>query len=760
MGNWVPHLPNTPSPQHPISSPMPRIAKVLVDLAINREFDYLVPDELADRIKAGSPVLVPFGKRELRGFVVGFADASEHANLKPVKAAVGGKSLVDERILQLARWVADYYCAPVELALRTALPAAVRRKPAGFKKALHVTATEKAADETELRRLRLRAPKQASALDLLKLHPGIPLQKLAQDAGVTTAVIRGLEKKSFVAIADAVVRRDPYSRDEIVPSIPHALMPQQEEALQAVREAGRDGKPGVVLLFGVTGSGKTEVYLQAIEEARQQGRGAIVLVPEIALTPQTVDRFRSRFGDIVAVLHSELSDGERHDEWHRIHEGRANIVIGPRSAIFAPVRELGVIIVDEEHEHTYKQEETPRYNARDVAVMRGHMEKCPVILGSATPSLESLWNARKGKYRMLRMGARVDHQRMPQMHIVDMREEMGREGRLNVLSRDLIGAVNDRLSRGEQVMLFLNRRGFATSLTCPACGEAATCPQCGVPFVYHRATNRLLCHYCALEQPVPQACPNKDCRDPKFRFGGIGTQRVEDVIQKCFPRAVIQRMDSDTMTKKDDYRDALMGFRTGKVDILIGTQMIAKGLHFPNVTLVGVINADIGLHAPDFRAGEKTFQILTQVAGRAGRGDVAGEVYVQTFTPQHPAIQAARRLDYDGFFDQEIEARKELGYPPCGHLVCVHLRGPVEELTRLAGETFFRRVRPLLGADVVAAEPTPSPIERIRNEFRFQMAFRAPRTADITGPLKAALKGFTWPADVSWSIDVDALSLL
>jgi primosomal protein N' (replication factor Y) len=424
------------------------------------------------------------------------------------------------------------------------------------------------------------------------------------------------------------------------------------------------------------------------------------------------------------------------------------------------VKDLGLIIVDEEHEHTYKQEETPRYNARDVAVMRGHMEKCPVILGSATPSLESLWNARKGKYRMIKMAARVDHQRMPMMHIVDMREEMGREGRLNVLSRDLVGAVNDRLARGEQVMLFLNRRGFASSMTCPTCGEAATCPQCGVPFTYHRATNRLLCHYCALEQTVPQACPNKDCRDPQFRFGGMGTQRVEDVIQKCFPRATIQRMDSDTMTRKDAYREALAGFRTGKVDILIGTQMIAKGLHFPNVTLVGVINADIGLHAPDFRAGEKTFQILTQVAGRAGRGDVAGEVFVQTFTPFHPAIQAARRLDYDGFIDQEIEFRRELGYPPCGHLVCMHLRGPVEERTKLAAETYFRRLQPLFGPEVVAAAPTPSPIARIRNEFRYQIVFRAPRTADITGPMKAALKGFSWPADIVWSIDVDALSLL
>lgn len=739
---------------------MPRIAKVIVDLALDREFDYLVPPELENVLQIGSPVIVPFGRREVKGFILDFAERSEHTNLKPVKALSGKKGLLDANVLKLARWVADYYIAPIELTIRTVLPAAVRRKPSGFKETLHVTAAERAAHDEEIERLRQRAPKQAGVLDLLRLHPNPSLAHLAKEAGVTTAVIRGLEKKKFVTIGRQTVTRDPHARDVVVPSQPHELMPQQQAAMEAVREAVDAEKPPVLLLFGVTGSGKTEVYLQSIDLVLKRGQGCIVLVPEIALTPQTVDRFRSRFGDCVAVLHSELSDGERHDEWHRIHEGRATIVIGPRSAIFAPVHRLGLIVVDEEHEHTYKQEDTPRYNARDVAVMRGHMEKCTVILGSATPSLESLNNAQRGKYRMVRMPARVDHQRMPVMHIIDMRQEMGREGRLNVLSRELCEAIHERLRVGEQVMLFLNRRGFSSSLVCHKCGEVSTCPHCSLAMTYHRPLQALVCHLCGFRQPVPSACPNRECRDPNFKYSGMGTQRVEDVLAKVFTKAKVLRMDSDTMTGKDAYRDALASFRSHQVDILVGTQMIAKGLHFPNVTLVGVINADIGLHAADFRAGEKTFQLLTQVAGRAGRGDVAGQVIVQTFTPFHTAIQAARRLDYDGFIDQEMEFRRELSYPPASHLICIHMRGPTEELVVLTAEQFAKKLTPLLSAGTIAATPAPAPIAKIKNEYRYQLILRAPTTAEMAGPLRQALKGFSWPADIVYSLDVDALNLL
>ncbi len=740
---------------------MPGIAKVLVDLSLDREFDYRVPDELADTVRIGSRVSVPFGRREAEGFVVGFAEASDFPGLKSIARVVGKKPLVEENILALARWMADYYCCPVEQAVRTVLPSAVRRKGAKFKEQLFVEATEMAQHASALADLRKKAAAQARALDTLLATGPATVQHTAEAAGVTTATVRALERKGFVRVGNQVVARSVTGGEgEILHAGPLTLMPQQAEALATVTQSIDTLKPSVALLFGVTGSGKTEVYLQAIDHVLKKGGGCIVLVPEISLTPQTVDRFRSRFGDTVAVLHSELSQGERHDEWHRVHEGKARIAIGPRSAVFAPIKNLGLIVVDEEHEPSYKQEEAPRYHARDMAVLRGRMDRCAVVLGSATPSLESLYNAQVGKYAMVRMPHRVDHQKMPAMRVVDMRIEMEREGKFFVLSRDLKEAIDLRLARAEQTMLFLNRRGFATSLVCPKCGTVAQCEHCSVSMTFHKPTATLRCHICGASRAVPERCPNPECRDPAFKYAGVGTQRVEEVVQKVFPKARIQRMDSDTMTRKDSYRRALGDFRAGKIDILIGTQMIAKGLHFPNVTLVGVINADLSLHIPDFRGGERTFQLLTQVAGRAGRGDVVGEVIVQTFTPFHAAIQAARRLDYDGFFDQEIEFRRELQYPPFGHLVLITLRGLKEELVQFSGQSFARALQAKLGPDVVLAGPTPAPLARAKGEYRYQLMLRAPTARHMTNPLKALLKTFTWPEEISVAVDVDAQSLL
>ena len=365
-----------------------------------------------------------------------------------------------------------------------------------------------------------------------------------------------------------------------------------------------------------------------------------------------------------------------------------------------------------------------------------------------------------GDYILARMPHRVDHRKMPVMRIVDMRQEMEKEGRLNVLSRDLMEGIQSRLDRAEQTILFLNRRGFSTSLVCPTCGTVAKCEHCSVSMTYHKQANRLLCHICGAEQPVPERCPNSECGDPAFKYSGIGTQRVEEVLRKVYPKAKIERMDSDTMTKKDAYRKTLGAFRGGQIDILLGTQMIAKGLDFPGVTLVGVVQADLSLHLPDFRAGERTFQLLTQVAGRAGRGDLVGEVIVQTFTPFHPAIQAARTLDYDGFIDQELEERKELGYPPFGHLVCVTLRGKQEELVKLTGETLVRRLQEQLDKTVRIGGPVPAPLAKARGEFRYQIMLRAALTRQITGPLKEIARDFKWPEGVAWAVDVDALSLL
>ena len=739
---------------------MPRIAKVVVEIAVDREFDYLIPEALQGELRVGTQVVVPFGRSEARGYVVGLADSSEHPRLKEIRERVGKKALVEQNILDLARWVAEYYVAPVERAVRTALPAAVRKKGAGFKERLMVFPTQLATDELAVEKVRKRAPKQAAALDVLLGGKEMFLNHLARAAGTTAAAIRALEEKGFVQIGRGAVRRDPMAAQTILRTQPLELMPQQAEALALVKRSVDTLEPAVVLLYGVTGSGKTEVYLQAIRHAADQGKGAIVLVPEISLTPQTLERFRGRFGECIAVLHSSLGEGERHDEWHRVHEGKAQIVIGARSALFAPVKNLGLIVVDEEHEPTYKQDEAPRYNARDVAVMRGRMEKCAVVLGSATPSLESFHNVARQKYGIARLPHRVDHRKMPAMRIVDMRVEAEREGHPVVFSNELVEAIRARLERAEQTMIFLNRRGYATSLVCPRCGHVASCDQCSVAMTYHRPTEDLVCHICGARRKVPSVCPNAECRDPSFKFAGFGTQRVEAVIAKMFPQARVQRMDSDTTTGKDSHRIILGDFRTGKIDILVGTQMIAKGLHFPNVTLVGVVFADMSLHMPDFRAAERTFQLLTQVAGRAGRGEVVGEVIVQTYTPFHPAVQAARRLDFDAFYDQEIEFRRELSYPPFAHLVCLNLHGPVEERVAFSGNAFAKVLVPLLPKEVIWAGPAPAPLARAKGQYRFQIMLRAPTTRLITGPLKKALKEFKWPADVACLVDVDAMSLL
>ncbi len=736
------------------------IARVIVEIALDKEFDYLVPDLLKGAVRIGSQVVVPFGRRKMTGYVVGFVERSEHAHLKEILRVVGKQPLITEPIVKLARWMAEYYVCPLEQAVRTVLPSVVRRSSGKFKEVPHVLLAEGCDVPGLLERLRKRAPKQAAVLEALQQEPVIPMPRLTELTGATLATARAMERKSMVRVDKRNVDRSPFERYHVVPTDPLPLMPQQQEALSLIRQSIETRTPPVVLLFGVTGSGKTEVYLQALQLVLDQGKGAIVLVPEISLTPQTVERFRARFGDVVAVLHSHLSGGERHDEWHRVRQGRARIAIGARSALFAPIKNLGLIVVDEEHEGSYKQEEAPRYHARDVAVVRGKMEECAVVLGTATPALESIHNAAKEKYGMARLPARVDHRRMPAIRVVDMRVEMEKEGRLNVLSRDLMEAIQRRLDHKEQTILFLNRRGFATSLVCPKCGYVAECTECSVAMTYHKSAHELRCHICGASRQVPDRCPAPECRDPAFRYAGLGTQRVEETIKKIFSKARVERMDADTMTKKESYSRILGAFRAGEIDILLGTQMIAKGLDFPNVTLVGVINADIALHMPDFRAGERTFQLLTQVAGRAGRGDVAGQVIVQTFTPFHPAIQAARRLDYDGFFDQEIEYRRELFYPPFAHLACMTLRGANEQEVLRAGERFVERVKPLLDKRVILAGPNPAPLARAKGEYRYQIMFRARTTRMAADPIRTVLNDFKWPRNVRFALDVDALSML
>jgi len=748
------------------------VARVTLDIAVRREFDYLVPAELESSVREGTRVKVPFGPREVMGVVTKILDESPHGNLREIIKTVGGQALVTPSILRLVRWIADYYCCAPEIAMKAVLPDAVRKEEEGWRERLFVRALPVHGDLPKLTK------RQEDLWTIVEEWRELPLQELVRLAGTTSTTIRKLEDKGLVSIAPQISERDPYGKEHILPSQPLELNAEQATALKSVvdamerlaKPAGDEAKPegdSVFLLHGVTaGSGKTEVYLQAIAHALGQGQGAIVLVPEISLTPQTVERFKARFSQgpqqtLVAVLHSHLSAGERHDEWHKIRQGRARIVIGARSAVFAPVERLGLVIVDEEHEHSYKQEEAPRYNARDLAVVRGQQEGAAVVLGSATPSMESYHNVQRKKYALLSLTERVDQKNMPLVRVIDMRSAGRKEKGISIFSPQLREAILQRLEKNEQVMLFLNRRGWSSSLQCPDCGYVAECPNCSVSLTYHRAAQQLMCHSCGHIEAAPTKCPEQSCGNAAIRFAGLGTEKVEAALAKGFPMAKVKRMDSDTLKRKEDYRRILGDFRTGKIDILLGTQMIAKGLHFPNVTLVGIINADLSLHIPDFRAGERTFQLLTQVAGRAGRGDVEGEVYVQSFTPFHPSIQYARRHDFIGFYEQEIEFRQELRYPPVSRVALLTLRGRSEDRVKFFADHLRKEMDALAGelGDTVVAGPAPAPLLRAENFYRYQVMMRTPNMSALSRKLSARQQALQIPDDIRLIIDIDPMTL-
>ncbi len=730
------------------------IARVSLEIALRKEFDYAIPPELAGKVDVGSRVQVPFGPRKVMGVVTAMAEESDYAKLKPILKVIGAQTLVTAKVLKLARWIAEYYCCAPELALKSLLPEAVRKEDASWRERLFVRALP--VDE----KFPKLPKRQQEVWNIVEERREIPLTELLELAETTAATVRRLEDHGLVTITSEISERDPYAKEQILPTQPLVVNPAQAKALDAIKRAAT----GTFLLHGVTGSGKTEVYLQAIDHALSQGKGAIVLVPEISLTPQTVERFKARFchganQTLVAVLHSNLSSGERHDEWHKIRQGRARIVIGARSAIFAPVEPLGLIIVDEEHEQTYKQEETPRYHARDVAIVRGQMENAVVVLGSATPSMESYFNCHNGKYTLLQLPERVDNQKLPYVRVVDMRQAARGGKGPPMFSPQLKEAITQRLERGEQTILFLNRRGFSTSLQCPKCGYVANCPNCSLKLTYHRPEQKLRCHVCNFIEPAPTACPT--CKSREIRYAGLGTQKVEDTLGKLFPQARVKRMDSDVMKRKDDYRRVLGDFRAGKIDILVGTQMIAKGLHFPNVTLVGIIHADLSLNMPDFRAGERTFQLLTQVSGRAGRGDVEGEVFVQAFTPFHPAIQFARRHDFVGFYEQEMEFREQLKYPPVSRVALLTLKGRNEEKVKFSADHVRSELEKTLAGwkDLVLVGPSPSSLARAEKLYRYQLMLRTPAMSKLSRSLTRLVSTLSLPDDVMLTVDIDPSSL-
>ena len=736
--------------------------RVIIDRAIHRELDYLVPETLAERVGIGSRVRVPFREKSALATVVAVLDHSEAKGLRPVEAIVGDAPTLSEELLELARWISAYYCCPIEAVMRSLLPQVIRRAEVGWKKQLFVQPARK-IDNEEVEKLRRRAPRQAELLEAIShLEAPVRAADLLRQTSLDNQTLRALVKRGLAELREEAVVRDPHADEQFIATSNLVLNPEQLFALEEVTQAlDLPGSARPILLHGVTGSGKTEIYLQAIRAALERGHSAIVLVPEISLTPQTVERFKGRFAeaqDTVAVLHSHLSQGERHDEWHKIHSGRARIAIGPRSAVFAPLKNLGLIVVDEEHENTYKQEEAPRYHARDVAVVRAKIEKCVVILGSATPSLESYHNATTGKYRLATLTQRIDEKQMPLIRIVDLRRERRKEKAAAILSEKLRAAIADRLEKSEQTILFLNRRGFSTSLLCSNCGEARDCPNCSVALTFHRHVTRLSCHLCGHTAAVPKKCPA--CGKDSLIYAGFGTEKVESTVSHIFPKATVRRMDADSMTRKEAYRETLRSFRTGQVDILVGTQMIAKGLHFPNVTLVGIINADLSLHLPDFRAGERTFQLLTQVAGRAGRGETPGEVFVQTYTPFSPSIQFARHHDFTGYFQQELEFRERCDFPPFKHAILITVRSAHEGRAKLSAETLKRRLKEALPEEFLLGDATPAPLEKLQGQFRFHILIRGEAIMRLSRLVRETLDKLPFPEDVTVTVDVDPYQLL
>jgi primosomal protein N' (replication factor Y) (superfamily II helicase) len=739
-----------------------KIAKVIIDLSLDKGFDYYIPDNLSGQIHVGSQVNVPFGRSMRHGYVLAIGThTSYNKALKSIASLCEKHTKIPEPLVKLGEWMADYYCCSQEQAVRTLLPRAVRSGKVKHKTLKLYSITDSAETEKFIIKYGEKKPSQGqiAILRTLLIHQQVSQDQLLAEAGVTASPLKTLLTKKLVTMEEVVVRRNPYDSARIMASEPQEPTAEQQAALEQIYEKLNHPEKGhTILLHGVTSSGKTEVYLQAIAKAMKMGRDSIVLVPEISLTPQTVRRFRARFGDMISVLHSRLTEGERFDEWTRVSEGKVQIAVGARSALFAPFRNLGLIIVDEEHENSYKQGEAPRYHARDVAVVRAHFEKCVVILGSATPSFESYANTINGKYSLIEMNKRIDDRLLPTMKVVDMRLGSQETGKASIFSKILVDAVYDRLYKGEQTILFLNRRGFARQMLCEQCGYVAECPNCSIPYTYHKKRETLTCHLCGDVIKALLTCP--ECTSPEIRYSGIGTEKIESMARAVFKDARIIRMDSDTMHSAASYETALDSFRRGEIDILIGTQMIAKGLHFPKVTLVGIINADQSMYIPDFRAPERTFQLLTQVAGRAGRGDISGEVLIQTFNPDNDTIRYATRNEYKTFYEDDMEVRKMLSYPPEGHLIAIHFRGEDQNAACACAYDFFERIKPACHPEVIVTEPEPAPIERIKKKWRYMIMFRGPRLKLLRQKIRYEVLHGQRPKDIDIYVDVDAISLM
>lgn len=737
-----------------------KFAAVILDVAIDKSLDYEIPEKFLDKVKRGIRVEVPVRGHIRAGYVVELKDTSEYFPVKPINKVISETEIISEGLFSLALWMAKYYCTPLRQVLKSIVPAIIRKdvKP---KQQLFVMRGKTREELQELcKTIRNKFSAQAAVLDvMLQVKKGILLSELLEQTKGSRSPVDALAKKGYLVLDIVRIDRSPIINEQYFPTKPKSLNEDQAKAFEKIAKGITESQYQTHLLYGVTGSGKTEIYLQAIEKAFLQGKGAIVLVPEISLTAQTIERFRSRFEGHIAILHHRLSAGERSDEWNRIRRGDAQIVIGARSAIFSPVKNLGVIIVDEEHENSYKQnEEMPCYHARDVAVIRGKMASATVILGSATPSLESYYNACREKYTLNKLSNRADVAKIPTVKIVDMKKEYEKAKSFTTFSDILLDGIKKRYANGEQTLLFLNRRGYHTTLMCQECRTPVKCNHCDVAMTFHLGENTLACHLCGFNlTPPPNHCSL--CKSPNpMKFRGMGTEQVEKALHAVLPEIRTLRMDADTTRHKGSHQKLFRAFGTGKADVLIGTQMIAKGLHFPQVTLVGVLNSDASLNIPDFRSSETVFQLITQVAGRAGRGVIPGEVIIQTCMPDNTTIQLAAQQDFEKFYEEEVKSRHLFHYPPHQQLIKVIFSGKNCHQTYEWASKLRNDLISLLPATVELHPVMASGYAKVKDKFRFQFLLRGPSIPPMNAALYAAQQQLNLPKVVQMRIDVNPIS--
>lgn len=710
------------------------IAEIIINSNVknlNKTFDYIIPVEFEEKIAIGSRTLVPFGnKKELEeGFVVGIKDTSEYMSKLKIIAKVEEKLYLSQEKIELAKWMANKYFCNISDCIKLMLPPGTTTKVLSNRindKMQNFVYLTKDLDEIEqdIENKKIKSDKQIRALKFLMENSNneILSTDLQMFADVTNAVLKTLEKKGYIDVLEKEVERNPFIHKVIKQSQNLTLTDEQENAFEKINASLQFNEYDEFLLFGVTGSGKTEIYIQLIEEALKLGKDSIMLVPEISLTPQTVDRFLSRFGEEkIAVLHSKLSVGERYDQWKKIERGDAKIVIGARSAIFAPVQNIGLIIIDEEHDESYKSEMSPRYNAKEIASYLGEKNNVPVVFGSATPDMSTYYKAINGKMELIELTKRANNASLPDVEIVDLRSELA-TGNKTMISQKLHEEIEENLKNKKQTILFLNRRGFSTFIMCRDCGYTAKCKNCNITLTYHIKENKLKCHYCGYETNALTICP--ECGSKNIRYFGTGTQKLEEQVKSLFPQASTIRMDIDTVTKKNSHEDILNRFKNDRIDILIGTQMVVKGHDFPNVTLVGVIAADSSLNIDDYRAHERTFQTLTQVAGRAGRGKDKGKVIIQTYNPDTFCIQYAQKQDYKLFYDTEIHLRKQLRYPPFCDIILIGISSKSQKELETIANKIYEDLKEKIKTEklqILLYKPVPAPIDRIKNKFRWRI---------------------------------------